>query len=35
MVETWLNQRIPGSPHTIGVALVDPWTGELVDVGFQ
>jgi hypothetical protein len=35
IMEIGLQQRVPGVDYTLGVALVDPWTGEVVDVGFQ
>lgn len=35
VVEVSLQQKVPGVDHLMGVALVDPWTGEVVDVGFQ
>jgi len=34
-VEISLRQHVPGVDHQSGVALVDPWTGEVVDVGFE
>jgi hypothetical protein len=33
--EVGLSQRLPGVPHTYGVALLDPWTGDLLDVSFE
>ena len=35
IMEIGLQQQVPGMDHTLGVALVDPWTGEVVDVEFQ
>jgi hypothetical protein len=35
IMEIGLQQQVPGVEHTLLVALVDPWTGELVDIGYQ
>jgi hypothetical protein len=34
-VEIMLAQKIPGLEYQLGSALLDPWTGELLDVGYQ
>jgi hypothetical protein len=35
IVEVALIRDLPGHPDTMGVAMVDPWTGEVVKVDFQ
>lgn len=35
IAELWLVRDLPGAADSIGAALVDPWTGEVLGVAFQ